>query len=230
MPESLFPNEPALIRYEAEWTAAGQILPGQTLTPFTAKALYAFGMMRHLIESAGWALKHKPPYQCFYISAYLLTCGAIELLGRCVSGDESEGSGAGRRLTYGLREIASPSQDSDEGEIVVRTNHWHYTIRDCVALRNFCAHGASVGDVRIDVELVDEILKNLSNAMDACWDRLAAPADDEFRESLSRAAIAPIFVGPGLNAILVADMYNHVRRGARMSQSLMYREAWQTYK
>jgi hypothetical protein len=230
MLESLFPSEPAITRYEAEWRAAGQISPDQALTPFAAKALYAFGMMRHLIESAGWALTHKPPYQCFYISAYLLSCGAIELLGRCVSGDESEDRGAGRRLRCGLRRIASLPQDSDDTSVVVATNHWHYTIGNCVALRNFCAHGASAGEVTIDVELVDEILKKLSNAMDDYWGQLVTPVNNDLRESLSRAAIAPIFVGRGLNAILVTEMCDHVSRGALMSQDLMYRDAWQTYR
>jgi len=230
MPESLFPDEPALIRYEAEWIAAGRISSDQALTPFTAKALYAFGMMRHLIESAGWALTHRPPYQCFYISAYLLSCGAIELLGRCISGDDREDKGSGSRLRCGLRQIAALSQDSDDEQVVVITNHWRYTVGDCVALRNFCAHGASVGHARIDVELVDEILKKLSGAMDDYWNQLVASANSEPGENLSRAAIAPMFVGHGLNAILVGDMYNLISKGASVSEGLMYRDAWQTYK
>jgi hypothetical protein len=231
MEKSLFPNEPQLKTYSREWAAAGRILSGLVLTPFAAKALYAFGMMRHLMESAGWSLMHKPPYECFYIAAYLLSCGAIELFGRCVSGDDDEKSGATRRLKRGLKEIASilPSKD-DDSQVVVVTNHKKYTIADCVALRNFCAHGGSVGAVSIDVELVDEVLKKVSQAMDKYWDRLMDPSDDNVRKDLAKAAVAPLFAGPGPDAILVGDIYSHIEKGLAISEGLMYRDAWQTYR
>jgi len=231
MTESLFPNEPQLATYGREWNVAGQISPNLALSPFTAKALYAFGMMRHLMESAGWTLKHKPPYQAFYISAYLLSCGAIELFGRCISGDDDERHGATRRLKCGLKKIASiPQSSDDDSQVVIVTNHKRYTIADCVALRNFCAHGGSVGRVAIDVELVDEVLKKVSQAMDQYWDRLMIPSEVEARDNLAKAAITPLFAGPGPDAILVSDLYNHVKNGFAISEGLMYRDAWQTYK
>lgn len=231
MAKSLFPNEPQLKTYNREWTAAGRIPSGLVLTPFAAKALYAFGMMRHLMESAGWTLKHKPPYECFYIAAYLLSCGAIELFGRCVSGDDDEKHGAIRRLKCGLKEIASiPQSNDDDSQVVVVTNHKKYTIADCVALRNFCTHGGSVGTVGIDVELVDETLKKVSQAMIKHWNRLMNPSDDNVRSDLAKAAVAPLFAGPGPDAILVGDLYNHVEKGLAISEGLMYRDAWQTYR
>ena len=228
---ALFPKEPQLKTYSKEWAAAGRISSVPTLTPFTAKALYAFGMMRHLIESAGWTLTHKPPSECFYIAAYLLSCGAIELFGRCVSGDDNEKYGAVRRLKHGLKRMASiPQNVDDDSQVVVVTNHKKYTIADCVALRNFCAHGGSVGTVSIDVELVDEVLKKLSQAMNEYWDCLTNSADSSARNDLGKAAVAPLFAGPGPDAILIGDIYNHVKNGHSITEGVMYREAWQTYK
>ena len=231
MTVSLFPSEPQLHKYTREWTAAGRDVNGVTLTPFTAKVLYAFGMMRHLVESAGHALTHKPPYGCFYISAFLLGCGAIELLGRCVSGDDLETSGATRRLQAGLREISSISlTDRDTTKAVVTTNHRVYSIADCCALRNFCAHGGSAGRVAIDIELVDEVLKKLSQSMDDYWDRLRDVSQTALRDRFAHAAVAPLFAGPGPDAILVGDVYRHVQSGHTISDGLMFRDAWQTYR
>ena len=229
MNASLFPNEPQLARYNREWVAAGQIRSDLTLTPFTAKALYAFGMMRHLVESAGWSLKHEPPYGCFYIAAYLLSCGAIELFGRCVSGDDDEKYGSTRRLKCGFKQMATiPQNVDDDSQVMIVTNHKDYTIADCAALRNFCAHGGSVGQAAIDVEFIDEILKKLSEAVDDYWNRLMSPSDSNARGNLATAAVAPLFAGS--SAILIKDVYKHVRSGQTITGDLMYSDAWQTYK
>jgi len=231
MKEALFPNEPRLTTYKSEWEAVGQISVDCVLTPFTTKALYIFGMMRHLMESAGWALKHKPPGQAFYIAAYLMSCGAIELFGRCISGDDDEKYGATRRLKCGLKEIASiPQSSDDDTRVVVVTNHKQYTIDDCVALRNFCAHGGSVGKVSIDVEFVDEVLKKVSWAMDGYWNCLMSTSNDDAKDNLAKAAVAPLFAGRGPDAIFVDDLYNHIKNGLAVNEGLMYRDAWQTYK
>ena len=95
----LFVSEPADNDWinRNQWDEVVGSLRGQhpKMTAFESKAVYVFGMMRHLFEATGWTLDH-PDYcrdgadrypQPFYFPAYQMTCGAVELLGRCVMGE-----------------------------------------------------------------------------------------------------------------------------------------------
>ena len=92
----LFASEPASAdgSIEEQWDEVVASLRDQhpRITALESKAMYVFGMMRHLFEATGWALDH-PDYcrdgtdrspQPFYFPAYELASGAVELLGHCV--------------------------------------------------------------------------------------------------------------------------------------------------
>ena len=102
-------------------------------------------MMRHLLESSGWTLEHNTP---FYFPAYLLACGAVELMGRCVM-EEKEPVEFQRTLRRGLERMievcshggasnirgaySTESWRADESHIVVSAGRHTYTIGDCIA-------------------------------------------------------------------------------------------------
>ena len=99
-----FPNEPSQSDWRDwdKWEKAANNLQQQhpSATVFETKVLYTFGMMRHLLETSGRTLKDPP----FYFPAYLLACGAVELMGRCVM-EEFEETRCQRRLRRGLERM-----------------------------------------------------------------------------------------------------------------------------
>jgi hypothetical protein len=227
--EQIFPDEPRTFQGQHIWYKAGCLASGIQLSPFSAKALYVFGMMRHLLESAGWLLRHQSP---FYISAYLLICSALEIFARCLRGDaDPEDRQATPRLKRGLEEIAK-TQIGNDMDVVAVTPYRNYTVQDCVNLRNFAAHGAgtpgSGSDLTLDPLLLHKMLLQTCSAMDCYYMRFRDVSDTAtaVRDNLASAAILPLFRSDGY-VIHVNEMYKHiVTSGKRPGIGLLYEEVW----
>ena len=65
---------------------------GLSLTPLQAKALHVIGTIVQILNAAGhllYAGKDTRPYADYCLYAYMIACTAIELLGRCQTGEQS---------------------------------------------------------------------------------------------------------------------------------------------
>jgi len=242
MAENLFPDEPDL-RYlktlpdhKNAWVLAARLAEPE-VTPFSAKALYIIGVIRHSIEASGWLLKHRRITGkwrgAFYVSAYLQTAAAVELLGRCVLGDSEIVYGSGKRLCHGFKEIAR-LPDADRNNVVLTAGRTAYTIGQCETLRNFAAHGAGVAhdNVSFDGDLICGVTKLLAQGAERYWSSLGVPTARAVRAALADAAVAPVFYCPaGMTwPIHISEMLKHVKSGASVGSGLLHSETWSRQK
>lgn len=220
------PYEPQLAqlqtlpRHLTDWQeAASQSNLG--ITPYTAKALYTFGIMRHSIEASGKALSSS---HRFYLCAYLQTATAVELLGRCLRGDQNIVNGSGDRFRCGIQYIACLPDSDQKTPISFRT----YSIGDCENLRNFIAHGSGVSKdhVIFDDELIKHFLNMLANSMEKYVKILRSTGDvsRDACEKFAKAAIIPLFCGK--KPLFINDVYKHLDSGGSVASDLLYQENW----
>jgi len=182
------------------------------ISPFTAKALFALGMMRRYVLSANAVLKDLR-HQGF-VSAYGLLSSGVELLGRCIHPDkrvrQDPVSGSKKRLEKGFDFIRQPHL---QPSIVVQTNYYGYTVQELIDLRNLAVHGgclAKVPQIKGDIELLHELRKAfygvpveetdprqgrgpVRGAIDRYYEILASgdSTGQEMRERLASAGITP---------------------------------------
>lgn len=169
----LFPRQPSLaatlpssgLDIRQPWVD----LAGRTgETEFSAKALFAVGLMLRYVESANAVLsqmRHRG-----FLSAFELLASAAELLGRCVHQDirarQDPRAGSGARLDAGFTFIKLGRLPVG---MILETNHFPassggYTAKDLATIRNFSTHGSAVdatGNLKADVELLHELRKAL---------------------------------------------------------------------
>jgi len=245
-----FPNEPSQSDWEEnwdEWEEAANNLQRQypAATVFETKVLYTFGMMRHLLESSGWTLEHNAP---FYFPAYLLACGAVELMGHCVM-EEFEETRYQRRLRRGLErmievcphcgksnirgEYSDDSWKTDDEHVIVLAAGHTYTIGDCKRFRNFMAHGMADpgGRLRFTPEFVGRFICRVCQGIDRYYQALCAdtPGGEELRERFVKAAVLPIWDNDGL--IHASHLYEPLIHPpfATPCGALLHESMWRAY-
>lgn len=230
-----------------KWEKAANNLQQQhsNVTVFETKVLYTFGMMRHLLEASGWMLEHNTP---FYFPAYLLACGAVELMGRCVM-EETEPVKFQRALRRGLERIieicshcrrsnirgeyTKASHETDEEHIVVSASGYTYTIGDCTRFRNFMAHGMADpgGRLRFAPEFVGRFICRASQGIDRYYQALRAdmPDGEELRKRFVKAQVLPIWDTNG--PIHVRQLYDPLIHPpfATPCGKLLYEKAWRVH-
>lgn len=185
------------------------------ISAFSAKALFALGMMRRYILSANAILRDLR--HLGFLSACGLLGSGVELLGRCIHPDkkvrQDPVSGSMERLEEGFNFIKRSHLPSG---VVVETNHYQkenggYSAMDLKNLRNLAAHGGcltKVSQIKGDIELLHELRKAfygipaeemdphegegaIKGAIDRYYEILAS-GDREKCERLATAGISPI--------------------------------------
>lgn len=204
MSQHIFPEEPALKPLKSlpdhgsTWaTAASASDP--PVTPFSAKALYVIGTLRHSVEAADKLLYRDGRASwrgAFYVSAYLELATGVELLGRCLRGDWKTGADSeSKRLRRGLSYIGG-LDSCDMGATIITTRSQSYTICQCKMLRNYAAHGSAITEsfasLAFDPEFISELQRLLTDGVQHYWAELMNPHCTEIRENLAGAAVLPI--------------------------------------
>jgi hypothetical protein len=195
-----------------DWAKAANAVGG--ITPFEAKALYATGLVRHLLEGAGRCLIEPP----FHLPAYVITAEACEALGRCLIGDIKENHGSGKRLEEGLRAAMAP-----DGKITTLSGT--YDMEACAGLRHFATHGGTTPRLgtMIDPQLITALIKGLADALERFWFDLHEEGE-YVRDKLARALLRPLWTGR--QPIFVPNMKDHIENGGTPGISLMYECTW----
>ena len=171
----------------AQWMALNtQVRGNADFYPLTVKAAYVIGVVHTLCESVSVLLSHPRKREITYIPAYGVFASGVELLGRCVKGNDDT-RGATADLTTGFKWLVNPEyhQVPDTHELITTSSRPH-TIDMLAALRHFAAHGQATaqqtasgsfkfGD--IDYEILEKVLPALAGGLGAYWNRLRQHED-----------------------------------------------------
>jgi hypothetical protein len=202
-------NQPTQLDEHDAWVAVVSSLSHLNLTPFEAKALYVFGLMRQLAEGS---ISHQGSRD---LVAFVLLADAAEAFGRCLTGCQKENSGSGDRLRYGLKQL---ERRDDDGEF--RTMFGLYTVDDIKAMRNFTTHGGTTPGKNgiLDAHLSALLLNRFGDELTDYWVRLSQDGNAE-RTMLAEARIRPLFTGG--KPVFIEDMFDMMTKpGARAGQGI----------
>jgi len=133
---------------EAAWRfVARGVVIDDSYDPLAIKAIYVTGLIFHSCQAVQILLSPNNPTATMFYPAFAVFASAIELLGRCLTGNPSARN-TGNDLAIGFRWLHRPNpvdfEDVAEGQVIVRTQNYAYTISDLIALRNFAAHGQAL--------------------------------------------------------------------------------------
>ena len=214
-------------------------LVGTQLLPLEAKALHVVGTLAQIFNSAGYVLycgARERPYADYYLYAYLLACTAIELLGRCQTGEQSITRST---LRSGLRSVGLQT-------VTVNINRagqpasYVYNEDRLVALRNLAGHGQAVAstggqrqDVILYVELLDTFPERLTVAFDNYYEDLFESNDPEMQRRLATAAVEPVLYADESGQVYVSPLkyaYEEIYQPARKPSDVLVHTDWQVYK
>jgi hypothetical protein len=245
-----FPNEPLLEAWtddRDEWESATRYMRRQypNITLFQTKVLYVFGMMRHLLEASGHAMSNTGS---FLFPAYLLACGAVELLGRCVM-ESGETTHFQRGLLRGLERMilvcqhcgrsdirgdySNESWHNDEQHIVVSVNGRDYSIEYWKGLRNYMAHGMVNlnSEIHFTRPFLGRFICRASQGIDRYYQQLRAETavGEEMRLRFVANEVTPIWDNSG--PIHISHLYDPliVRPFANPCGSILYEDGWRRY-
>jgi hypothetical protein len=201
-----------------------QLRTGVANAQFTAveiKAFYVIGLILEICASVDCLLKadsfseddHPLAYEIFrsggrYLPAFGVFASGIELLGRCLTGNETPN--VNQNLRVGFYYLASPTAtpllDPDNTQVeqtnVITTSH-PYSVQDLIDLRNYAAHGQSTVGQRnaagrrvpmssppgIERELFGPLPRKMGGTVETYWASLQSDADHCGR--LARSRIDP---------------------------------------
>lgn len=217
------------------------------ITPLKAKAAHSIGLLVRTMNAASHLLyfeerENKGPWANYYLYAYLLSCSALELLGRIYRGDPDLQVNSNTALSHGFEVSGLVSQNAN-GELVLQTNEETYSLDHLVALRNLAAHGQGqasarrqvIRDLFLHIELLDHFGIRISQAIDVFYTSLCNPAEQTLRRQLALCGIEPVlYVGfdrPGQAFIepIPFTYKNILEPGTSPSDQILNKD-WQVYK
>ena len=179
-----------------QWTKLNRDIGGNPdFYPLTIKAFYIIGTIFGAFKSVSILLENPRYITSTYYSAYSVFSSAIDLLGRCLIGNEKYG-GTKTNLQAGFQWLATPafhsfSRFSEKSEFI-KTPFAAYSISDLIKLRHFTVHGQAATNFEIppfDYYVLDRISNKLPSAMEAYW--LSLLSNDPLCNNLAKANINP---------------------------------------
>jgi hypothetical protein len=202
----------------SEWKGLQDSVANSQFTVLEIKAFYAIGLIFEICASVDCLLKaslskneHPLTYRVFtsggrYLPAFGVFASGIELLGRCLIGNETPQ--VNENLKVGFHYFAKPTLKPLLDNIpmsteVVKTSR-SYSIQDLIDLRNYAAHGQStVGEKDtsgrllpktnlpgIERDLFSKLPEKMGSAMQVYWHD-ALLGDVEPCRRLAKARIDP---------------------------------------
>jgi hypothetical protein len=206
-----------------QWITLGrEVGAAAEFSPLTLKALYVTGIVRHSCESVSILLGKGNLISTTYYPAYVVFASAIELLGRCIRGNDTPRNNT-LDLETGFKWLASPSANnyqsiSQDQTLISTIVNPKYSIKDLVDLRHFEAHGQAINQSSIhdfDYLLLGEMPSFVAKGMENYLSELRSSGD--LCNHLAQASITPFRNRPIFDGIwgLQADVYNYPSSVAR---------------
>lgn len=185
VPDANWPSQ------ERAWLALNQQVAGHpNFNALTIKAAYVIGIVHDICEAVDALVASRLPREVKYIPAYAMFSSGVELLGRCINGNDNV-RGSVSDLGAGLEWLAS-SGSSGVSQVppVVTTATAAYSVEDLVALRHFATHGQATARATpqsIDFELLAVMPPLLAAGLERYWSKLNT--DDTFCDKLAKANV-----------------------------------------
>ncbi|MEW6499126.1 MAG: hypothetical protein AB1589_42570 [Cyanobacteriota bacterium] len=164
-----------------EWKTLNHLVGGNPgFYTLTIKAAYVIGVIHDICESVDCLIRYKQ-IRTTYLPAYGVFASGVEILGRCITGNETTVNNV-QDIKTGFKWLASSSPDKIiDDYILIRTSSFEYTIAMLIALRHFAAHGQATSKKKedgryqfgmIDYEILEKLLPCLADGLDRYWHEL----------------------------------------------------------
>jgi len=183
------------------------IISDDTFDSLTIKALYIAGLIYDLCSAVNVLLAPENRTITTFYPAYAIFASTVELLGRCITGNDTEHNNS-KDLTAGFQWLANSSAETyrtvSEDHVLITTRNFPYTIRELKALRNFAAHGQAVMQTKdfrfdfFDPLVLGEFPPILAHAVEAYLTQLTS--SEALSTNLATASIRPLQSQPILEA------------------------------
>ncbi len=148
--------------------------------PLVIKAAYVFGTALDVFESVTVLLARERAWQVTYRSAFGVFASAVELLGRCMSGNDTPTGKSD--LADGLRFVFPTG---------LATPATRYSCDHLEQLRHFAAHGQGASKMHdIDYQVLERCPRPFGEAIEGYWASLQL--DPKVCGQLARARITPL--------------------------------------
>lgn len=211
---------------------------GVHLYPLEAKALHVIGTLVQIFNSVGYLLycgKKQRPYADYYLYAYLLACTAIELIGRCRTGETS--------LSHSTLESGFTEVGITEIPVNILRNgvpsDYIYDVNQLIALRNLAAHGQGIAtasrarqDVLLHVELLDSFPRRLMGAYDRYYEDLFESSNPTARSKLAISAVEPVLYSKESGQVYNSPhqkAYKEIYELGKKPSQVVVHTDWQVY-
>ena len=160
----------------------------------TLKARYVTGIILASCMSVNYLMSEEYLFEITFYPADIVFASAVELLGRCINGNESDRK-ITKDLNTGFQWLADPGIDKyqsvQEDHILVKTS-LEYSIKTLIAIRHFSAHGQAVKKHEIDDRdylILEKLPPLIGNGMQAYLTELTS--NETLGICLARAEIEP---------------------------------------
>ncbi len=199
------------VAYAAQWEQLNKLAGGHPdFTAVEIKSFYVFGLIEDICKSVEWLLQPEA-WPDRYLPAFSVFASGIDLLGRCLTGNQT--TNVNENLRVGFSYIANPTpfppSKSAPSTVmsapVVTTPYQSYNVSHLIDLRNYATHGqatSTTGLPSIDNELLAQFPSLMGTTMETYWHGLI-----NHKEFCVRLGIAEI----GLYRHRVEPLYDTLR-------------------
>ncbi len=186
------------VLHPSKWQQLSQLAGANAIfTPVEIKAYYVIGLLDDICQSVQCLAKADKAWPEKYMPALGLFASAVDLFGRCLTGNTTlqvnENLRVGFWYLFHFSASAPPKslRPSEAASVVVATPQLSYTVDDLVALRHYSAHGQAARPdlASVDNELLAQFPKPLGDAVETYW--TALQNDAEYCRRLGDALIDP---------------------------------------
>lgn len=162
----------------------------QVFTSVEIKAYYVIGLIDDICQSVQCLTKADKAWPEKYLPAFGLFASAIDLLGRCLTGNQTLNLNENLRVgfwylarphTLPTQKSIDPTQVPTVDATVVVPTPGPYAVANLVALRHYSAHGQAAANADlpdVDSRLLEQFPQLLGEAMDIYWAALIDQSAD----------------------------------------------------
>jgi len=167
------PNSP--VHMSSSWNHLGQIANvNRGFSALEIKGAYIVGLIDDISRGVEHLLQADGAWPELYLPAFGLFASSVDLLGRCLTGNETLQTNENLRVGFWYLFHCSPQAPlkSVSGNAILQqilsSQGISYSIEDLVFLRNYCAHGqAARGQIPgIDNKLLENFPQLIGTAME----------------------------------------------------------------
>ncbi len=183
MPPIELADRNASVCFEEKWKALRDLASANPdFTPLEIKAFYFVGLMHDICRSVEVLMKSKSAWPELYLPAFSLMSSAVDILGRCISGNATIQVNENLRTGFWYLGNHQPSSKLPAKAItevqfnakLLESQGIAYTVSDLVMLRNYASHGQAAATKlsSVDNMLIEEFRDLIGGAMETYWTQL----------------------------------------------------------